>query len=109
SKLPHLSPFIRHPSARKWLRHSNRPGVVRAQGCEHDYDLHARAQQARDWGEEPARLKGEKWAKASRPPANAFTAFCGRPLRRECERRVLSPYRICYLVLSRPGRSRFSC
>ena len=30
----------------EWLRHSHRAGVVRAQGREHDDDLHARAEPA---------------------------------------------------------------
>ena len=40
SELSYLSPFICDSPARRRLRHSDRPGTIGAQGCQHDDGLH---------------------------------------------------------------------
>jgi hypothetical protein len=51
--LPHVPALVRDPPAGGRLRHPDGAGVARAQGCQHDHDLHARAQPGRTWGREP--------------------------------------------------------
>jgi len=40
-QLPFSATFVRHAPIGIRLRHPNRPGIARAQGCEHHADLHA--------------------------------------------------------------------
>ena len=54
--LPHTPPLLRHPPARERSRYPHRSGSARAQGCQNDDDLHARAQARSIRGEKPARL-----------------------------------------------------
>jgi len=41
----HIQTFIRHPSSGRWVRHPDRAGTPRRQGCPHDDDLHPRPEQ----------------------------------------------------------------
>src|SRR5437773_1396097 len=56
SELPYAAPLLRDSSAGKRIRYKNCPGIVRAQGCEHDDDLHPCAQYAGDRSEKSAGL-----------------------------------------------------
>lgn len=43
-KLPHVPALLRNPFARGRLLHSNRPGTPGSPGCQHNDDLHPRAE-----------------------------------------------------------------
>lgn len=53
---PHAQTLIRYSPARIRIRHQDDPRVARAQGPLHDDDLHPRAQEGRDGGQQPRRL-----------------------------------------------------
>ena len=57
SQLSHAAALFCDASAGERLRYSHRAGVIRAQRCEHDDDLHARAQQAGTRCEKSARSR----------------------------------------------------
>jgi len=65
--LPHVPPLLRHPSARRRLRHPHRPGATRPQGCQDDHDLHPRPQPRRPGGAQPPGLS------APAPPTRRTT------------------------------------
>lgn len=54
--LPHVSPFLRDPSAGRWLRHPHDSRAARTQGRQHDDDLHPRAEPGR-----PGSAKSAGW------------------------------------------------
>src|SRR5438105_1578469 len=64
-ELPYPAPLLRDSSAGKRVGYKNCPGIVRAQGCKHDDDLHARVEYAGNRGEEPAGFRagsvGRRW------------------------------------------------
>jgi hypothetical protein len=53
--VPHVPAFVRHAPTRGRIRHPDRPGAARAQGCEDHDDLHARPQSGTVGGSEPGR------------------------------------------------------
>src|SRR5947208_2057515 len=59
-KLSQPAAQFRDASTHQRLRYSHRAGTAWSQGCEHDDDLYARAQQTWHWCEEPARLNGDQ-------------------------------------------------
>src|SRR4051812_17515956 len=48
--MSHAAAFVRHAFIGGGLRHPDRAGIVRAQECEHDDDLHSCSQSAGDRG-----------------------------------------------------------
>ena len=69
-KLPRAAALLRDPLAGERHRHSHGAGVVGAQGCEHDADIHARYAEAWDWSEKSAGwVRGETspWKKQLEP------------------------------------------
>ncbi len=53
--MSHLQAFVRYAPPGKWIRHSNRPGVARAQRREDHDGVHSRAEPRRERGQEPHR------------------------------------------------------
>ena len=54
-ELPHVAPLVRDGTAGGRVRYPDDPGAAGASGCEHDDDLHARAEPRGRGGAEPAR------------------------------------------------------
>ncbi len=70
--MPHISAFVRDPSARGGIRHSDSAGAARACGREHDDDLHARAEPGWAGSAEPDGCDGSVNSR------EAFAAIAGR-------------------------------
>src|SRR5712691_2703771 len=77
SDVSFVAAFVCDAPARGWLRHPNNPGVAWASGCEHDDDLHARAQSGWPRGAESARSAGA-WSRSGMSPISvaASREYC---------------------------------